>query len=69
MKDMGLVHVTAILARHYWEWRGLTQGAADACACGVQTFPAPGPEDATVRRARAFAEHQAKMLAAVREAN
>jgi hypothetical protein len=66
MKDMGLIHDAEILARHYWEGRGMTHRSADTCACGVQTFPAPGREDARVRRARAFAEHQAKMLAASR---
>lgn len=69
VNDMGVFHDAAILAAHYHQAWGMSYGSPDRCSCGAQTRPAPGDEDVTVRRAQAFAEHQAKMLAAAREAN
>lgn len=56
-----------ILAVHYWESKGMTYGSPDRCSCGVGTTPEAGDEDATVRRARAFATHQADAIAAKSE--
>lgn len=67
MNDMGLFHDAAILARHYWAERGLSSSTPDRCACGTRTVPLAGNEDMTDRRAQAFAEHQARMLARARE--
>jgi len=63
-----LTRDASVLADHYWASRGMSYRSPDTCACGAQTLPADGDEDATVRRARAFAGHQAEMLTAAREA-
>lgn len=52
----------AILAEHQLESHGMTYGSADRCTCGAKTYPEPGPEDIMVRRAWAFAVHQAAVL-------
>ena len=57
-----------VLARHWRQGTGLSWNSPDRCACGVETRPAKGDEDVSDRRALAFAEHQAMMLASARRA-
>lgn len=66
MSTLDLLRDAAVLARHYWEGRGMSYGTPDSCSCGAKTYPVTGDEDVTERRARAFAGHQAEMLAAAR---
>lgn len=54
---------TTVLAAHQRRSLGMTWGSPDRCACGVETRPEPGDEDVMDRRDRAFAAHQAAMLA------
>lgn len=63
---LDLLRDAAVLARHYWQSRGVSYSSPDTCACGAQTLPVAGDEDVTERRARAFAGHQAEMLADAR---
>lgn len=55
-----------VLADHYWQERGMSVGSADRCSCGAWTIPFPGDTEAGERRAQAFAQHQAEMLAIAR---
>jgi hypothetical protein len=68
MNSTNTMRDVAVLAAHYWAGHGMSYGSPDTCACGERTMPERGDEDVMVRRARAFAEHQAAMLAAAREA-
>ena len=63
-----LLRDAAVLARHYWQSRGMAHGAPDRCSCGAETMPVYGDEDIVERRARAFAGHQAEALAEARRA-
>ena len=65
-ETLDLLRDAAVLARHYWESRGMTYGTPDRCSCGVETRPVAGDEDIVERRARSFAGHQAEVLAAAR---
>jgi hypothetical protein len=66
MTDLDLMRDAAVLARHWWQSRGMTAGSPDTCSCGTKTTPVAGDEDVTERRARAFGRHQAEALAAER---
>ena len=55
-----------VLTRHFLQQRGMSAGSPDTCSCGWRTFPASGEENITERRARAFAAHQAQVLADAR---
>lgn len=57
--------IAGILAIHWLESRGMSYGTPDRCVCGVTTSPLPGDEDVSVRRARAFAGHQAAAILAL----
>lgn len=65
-KNLDVLRDAAVLARHYRLSRGMTHGSPDGCSCGAKTLPVSGDGDITDRRARAFAGHQAEMLAAAR---
>lgn len=68
MSDVEVMRDAAVLARHYWAGHGMSYGSPDTCACGARTRPVAGDDDVMERRARAFAGHQAEMLAAARSA-
>lgn len=51
-----------ILAQHRRASQGMTYGSPDRCLCGEKVYPESGGEDVDVRRHRAFAAHQAKVL-------
>ena len=53
-----------ILANHQRASTGMTYGSPDVCMCGERIYVEPGEEEVTIRRARAFAMHQAGVLAA-----
>lgn len=56
-----------VLAEHQIAWTGMTGTSPDTCACGAKIAPAESLrdyEDIFARRSRAFAAHQAVMLAA-----
>lgn len=55
--------IAQVLAIHWRQETGMSYGSPDRCACGVQTLPDFGDTDVSERRALAFAEHQAQMLA------
>jgi hypothetical protein len=55
-------NVAAVLAAHQIRSHGMTSGSADTCACGERVVPERGDEDVEVRRAAAFARHQADAL-------
>jgi hypothetical protein len=65
---LDLLRDAAVLAHHWWQSRGMAMGSPDTCSCGANTHPVAGDEDVTERRARAFAGHQAEMLAEARQA-
>lgn len=66
MSNTDLFRDAAVLAQHYWDQQGMSYGSPDTCSCGARTIPVSGDEDIKDRRARAFAGHQAEMLAAAR---
>jgi hypothetical protein len=53
-----------VLAEHQVEGRGMTYGSPDSCTCGAKTYAERGDEEISIRRAQAFAAHQAAVLAA-----
>lgn len=57
--------VAEVLAGHGLVSRGMTYGTPDTCECGARTLPERGDEDATIRRARAFAAHLADVVMAL----
>ena len=63
-RNVDVLRNAAVLARHYWQQHGMSYGSSDRCSCGAETLPVAGDEDVADRRARAFAGHQAEMLAA-----
>lgn len=71
MSRGGLVNIADILAQHQRAGAGMTAGSPDMCRCNDLVYP-PMPdidnEDISIRRDRAFAHHQARMLMEAREA-
>lgn len=60
---MSIDEAADILGNHQVERRGMTSGAPDVCTCGTETWPLASADDVMIRRNRAFARHQAEVLA------
>lgn len=54
--------ILTVLSAHYVRVTGLTSSTPDRCACGAETLPSDSDDYVDVRRARAFAAHQAAMI-------
>lgn len=62
MTETNRDRIAATLSRHQPVTTGMTYNSPDVCACGTKTLPVKGDEYPEIRRARAFAAHQADVL-------